>query len=147
MPQQTGTPEESSPQPSSCFQRSPLSLAFGQHPPGFQLGQALWTINQFAFFDLHTCSNLWEGLGQSKGRRREWLCKMPSCCLFVVIVGVVFPFSFMLLLKSEPLQLVTKTTLPESTYLQLGEVTDITITIDLDLIEVTDDGVDIMTLD
>ena len=60
---------------------------------------------------------------------------------------MVFPFSFMLLLKSEPLQLVTKTTLPESTYLQLGEVTDITISIDLDLIEVTDDGVDIMTLD
>ena len=70
MPQQTGTPEESSPRPSSCFQHSPLSLAFGQHPPGFQLGQALWTMTNKSI-RIFLLTYLLKSVGRARAEQRE----------------------------------------------------------------------------
>ena len=74
---------------------------------------------------------------------------MPSCCLFVVIVGIVFLVRWFFLYAVIEVR-ATATSHKDHfawKYQQLGnKVIDNNIKIDLDLIEVNDDDVDIMTL-
>ena len=71
---------------------------------------------------------------------------MPSCCLFVIIAVRWFSLFLYAVIEVRATATSHKDHFAWK-HLQLGEAIDNNISIDLDLIEVTDDSVDIMTLD